>query len=104
MADIVKIGVLPVAHAQEAVEGAEIVITATSAREPVLFGELLSPGCHINAIGSNWARRREIDSTVLQYCSVIVTDSLEQARAEAGDFILPAEKGLFDWGQVHELA
>jgi alanine dehydrogenase len=104
MAHLLNIEVLPVTHAQEAVEGADIVVTATSAREPVLFGDWLPPGCHINAIGSNWARRREIDSTTLQLCSLIVTDSLEQAHAEAGDFILPAEEGLFDWGQVHELA
>ncbi len=104
MTHLLKVEVVPVAHAQEAVEGADIIITATSAREPVLFGEWLSPGCHINAIGSNWANRRELDSTILHYCSVIVTDSLEQARAEAGDFILAAEEGAFDWGQVHELA
>jgi alanine dehydrogenase len=104
MTHLLKVEVVPVAHAREAVEGADIVITATSAREPILVGQWLSPGCHINAIGSNWANRREIDSTAVQYCSVIVTDSLEQARAEAGDFILSAEEGVFDWGRVHELA
>lgn len=104
MTNLLKIEVVPVAHAQEAVEGADIVITATSAREPVLFGEWLAPGCHINAIGSNWASRRELDATTVHYCSVIVTDSQEQARAEAGDFILADEEGVFDWGRVHELA
>jgi ornithine cyclodeaminase/alanine dehydrogenase-like protein (mu-crystallin family) len=105
MMHILDIEVLPVAHAQDAVEGADIVITATSSGAPVLFGEWLTPGCHINAIGSNWAKRRELDSTVLQQCSLIVTDSLEQARIEAGDFILSEqEQSGFDWLQVHELS
>jgi ornithine cyclodeaminase/alanine dehydrogenase-like protein (mu-crystallin family) len=105
MMHILDIEVLPVAHARDAVEGADIVITATSSGAPVLFGEWLTPGCHINAIGSNWAKRRELDSTVLQQCSLIVTDSLEQARIEAGDFILSEqEQSGFDWLQVHELS
>lgn len=104
MTHVLKIKVVPVVHAQEAVEGADIVITATSSREPVLFGEWLPPGCHINAIGSNWARRREVTSSAVERCSLIVTDSLEQARAEAGDFIFPAQEGILDWKQVHELS
>lgn len=103
MTRILNIEVVPVAHAQDAVEGADIVITATSSGGPVLFGEWLAPGCHINAIGSNWPRRRELDPTVLRHCSLIVTDSLEQARVEAGDFILSEQSG-FDWLLVHELS
>lgn len=104
MTRVLNIEVLPVATAQLAVEGADIVITATSSREPVLYGKWLMPGCHINAIGSNWAHRREVDCTVLQRCSLIATDSLEQAHSEAGDLIIPASEGLFDWGTVHDLA
>jgi ornithine cyclodeaminase/alanine dehydrogenase-like protein (mu-crystallin family) len=104
MTRLLNIEVWPVTSTQEAVEGVDIVITATSAREPVLFGEWLMPGCHINAIGSNWAQRRELDCTTLQRCSLIVTDSLEQAHVEAGDLIIPANEGLFDWNRVHELA
>jgi alanine dehydrogenase len=80
------------------------VITATTATDPVVQGEWLRPGCHINAIGSNWARKREIDLATLQRCELIVTDSFDQAQKEAGDFILPASENLFDWGRVHELA
>lgn len=104
MTRLLGIDVKPVTTARQAVEMADIVITATSAREPVLHGEWVQPGCHINAIGSNWAQRRELDFTTLQRCSLIVTDSLDQARIEAGDFLIPANEGLFDWQRVNELA
>jgi len=103
MSRVLEIEVRPVASAREAVEPADILITATTAADPVLFGEWLRPGCHINAIGSNWSTKREIDLSTLQRSYLIVTDSLEQARAEAGDFIIPANDGLFDWAHVYEL-
>src|SRR5947209_1908791 len=99
-----NIEVRPVASAKLAVEDADIVITATTHPEPVLFGEWLKPGCHINAIGSNWANRREIDQLTVQRSNLIVTDSKEQALLEAGDLIIPANDGLLDWNNVHELA
>lgn len=98
------IEVRPVASAKLAVEDADIVITATTSPEPILFGEWLKPGCHINAIGSNWPNRREIDPLTLQRSNLIVTDSKEQALAEAGDLIMPANEGLLDWGNVYDLA
>ncbi len=98
-----NIEVRPVASPRQAVEEADIVITATTSLEPVFPGEWLKQGCHINAIGSNWAKKREIDLATLQRCGLIVTDSLEQAYVEAGDFIIPAEEGLFDWSRVCEL-
>lgn len=104
MSRVLQIEVRPAPNARQAVESADILITATSSPEPVLHGEWIKPGCHINAIGSNWPNRREIDQTTLQRCDLIATDSCEQARMEAGDLILPAEEGLFDWNRVVELA
>jgi len=98
------IEVRPVASAKLAIEDADIVITATTSPEPVLFGEWLKPGCHINAIGSNWANRREIDQLTLQRSNLIVTDSREQALTEAGDLIIAANEGLLDWSNVYELS
>ncbi|HLZ57453.1 MAG TPA: ornithine cyclodeaminase family protein [Ktedonosporobacter sp.] len=104
MARLLHIDVVPVSTARAAVEAADILITATTAWEPVFQGEWVQPGCHINAIGSNWPQRREIDSLTLQRCALIVADSLEQAQVEAGDLIIPADEGIFDWGMVRELA
>ncbi len=94
----------PVASARQAIEEADIVITATTSPKPILPGDWLKSGCHINAIGSNWANRRELDLATLQRSSVIVTDSKEQARTEAGDFIIPANQGLFDLSRVSDLS
>jgi ornithine cyclodeaminase/alanine dehydrogenase-like protein (mu-crystallin family) len=91
----------PVASAQEAVRGAAIVITATSARDPVLLGEWLEPGMHVNAVGSNHARRRELDSAAVVRAGRIVADSVEQARMESGD--LMQALGEADWDLVVEL-
>lgn len=99
-----SIEVVPVAGPRQAIENADIVITATTSPEPVLPGDWLKSGCHINAIGSNWPNRRELDVKTLQRSSVIVTDSKEQALEEAGDFIIPANEGLFDWDRVFDLS
>lgn len=99
-----QVKVTAVSSAREAVEEADIVVTATNSGEAVIAGEWLKPGCHVNAIGSNWARRREIDDETLERASLITTDSVEQARVEAGDLIIPANAGKFDWERVWELA
>ena len=104
MAQQLGIEVTAVDSAREVIEEADVVITATTAGEPVLSGEWIKPGCHINAIGSNWVRRREIDDETVQRASLIVTDSIEQARSEAGDLVIPANAGSLDWESVWELA
>ncbi len=89
--------------AQEAIEGVDIIITATTSREPVLLGAWLRPGVHINAIGSNWAHKREIDTEVVRRADRIVVDDLEQAKIEAGDLLGPVDEDLLDWEGVVEL-
>jgi alanine dehydrogenase len=95
--------VAPVESAQEAVDGADIVITATTSREPVLFGTWLRPGMHVNAIGSNWANRRELDSEAVSRAQRIAVDDLEQAKIESGDLIGAVEDEVMDWAGVVEL-
>jgi ornithine cyclodeaminase/alanine dehydrogenase-like protein (mu-crystallin family) len=81
----------------------QIVITATSAKDPVLLGEWLSPGAHVSAVGSNMLMKREIDDTVVSRSDVIVLDSIEQARIEAGDLLPVIERRLFRWEKAIEL-
>ncbi len=78
----------PAASAEEAVRGAGIVVTATSAEQPVLRGEWLEPGAHLNAVGSNRPERRELDGEAVRRADLIVIDSIEQGRLEAGDLLL----------------
>src|SRR6266567_1682115 len=80
--------------AEQAVRGSEIVVTATNAKEPVLAAAWISPGTHINAMGSNQAQRRELPPDLILRADLIAVDSLEQARMESGDLLLaldPAE-------------
>jgi alanine dehydrogenase len=81
----------------------DIVVTATTARDPVLRGEWLRAGALVCAIGANDPRHRELDNAVLERAAFVCCDSREQARLESGDLIEPAEAGVLDWLEVHEL-
>jgi alanine dehydrogenase len=76
------------AAAADAVAQADIICTTTAAREPVLSGEWLRPGAHINAIGSSTPDARELDTAAVARARVFV-DSIEAARLEAGDLLIP---------------
>ncbi len=98
-----NVDVRGVDSAEEAVRDADIVITATTSRDPVLRGEWLAPGAHINAVGANRAEARELDDDAVIRSAVICVDSIEQAKIEAGDLISPIQRGLFGWEHVSEL-
>jgi ornithine cyclodeaminase len=69
----------------------------------VLEGRWIAPGVHVNAAGSNALQRAELDVEAVRRAGLIVTDSLEQARAECGDLVAPLEQGVVRWDDVHEL-
>lgn len=95
--------VAAVASAEEAVEDVDIIITITTAREPVLRGAWLRPGVHINAAGSNAATRRELDADAVARSAVIAVDDLAQARLECGDLIQAEAAGVPAWDRAVEL-
>lgn len=77
---------------EEAVRGADIVVTATSSREPVLRREWLSPGVHINAVGSSIAAARELDGETVAAASLFV-DRRESTVNESGDYLFALREG-----------
>jgi ornithine cyclodeaminase/alanine dehydrogenase-like protein (mu-crystallin family) len=87
MTEGLGIPVQPAESAGEAVRDVDIICTATTASQPVLHGKDLSAGMHINAIGANHAHKRELDDQAVAAADVIVVDSIEQSRQEAGDLI-----------------
>lgn len=87
----------------EAAAEADILITITSSREPVLQGGWIRPGTHVNAAGGNSVLRRELDDEALVRASLIAVDSLDQSRIEAGELIAAVEKGLLTWEEIREL-
>jgi alanine dehydrogenase len=83
-------GIDAATSAEEAVRGADVVVTATTSPTPVLFGEWLAPGVHINAVGAPRPDWRELDDGVLSRAKVYV-DSREAAMKESGDVIAAGE-------------
>lgn len=87
----------------EAVKGAHVINLITKAVEPVLRGEWLEPGQHINAAGSNALLRRELDVATVKRCDYITVDSRGTARNECGDLFPAVESGLLDWDTLVEI-
>lgn len=96
------VAVEAVDSAEAAVRGLDIVITATTAREPVLKGEWLADGCHVNLVGSNFLAKAEADVDVFRRASLVSVDSKEQARLEAGDLLAPLNQHVLSWADVFD--
>ncbi len=84
--------------AEEAVCDADVVVTVTSAREPILKGSWLKPGCHVNAVGAPRPDWRELDDDVMSH--VLFVDSRAGALKEAGDVILSGAKIYAEIGEA----
>lgn len=96
--------VVPVATPEDAATGLDIVITATSSREPVLFGAWLSEGAHVNLVGSNFLAKAEADVEVFRRAKLVTVDSKDQAKLEAGDFDAALKEGVLHWPTISEFA
>ena len=83
---------------------ADVVVTVTTSRDPVLRGEWLRPGALVCAVGANRLQSRELDNAVLERATFVCCDAKEQVRVEGGDLAEPVEQGVLDWLEVHELA
>jgi len=104
MAERLNIPIYPVESSGAAVRSADVVCTATTSSQPVVLGEDLPHGVHINAIGANHANKRELDAVAISRANLIFVDSVAQSRQEAGDLIIPFEKDAGQWQKVRELA
>jgi len=87
-----SISIEPVAEAQRAVEGADLICTCTSSPNPVLFGAWIAAGAHVNAVGACFAATRELDTPAVVRSRLYV-DRRESALAESGDFLIPKGEG-----------
>ncbi|MDX2438212.1 MAG: ornithine cyclodeaminase family protein [Acidobacteriota bacterium] len=87
------------ADVRSAVAGADVICTTTSARKPILLGEMLDPGMHINAVGASVPSWREIDPGVVPLVALF-TDRRESLQNEAGEYIEAVEEGLITSGLV----
>jgi alanine dehydrogenase len=103
MSALVGAEVRPVAEPRAAADGADIVITATSSREPVLLGEWLAPGMHLNVVGSNSLLKREIDDSVVERSDLVVVDDRDAVPLEGGDLLGALERGRVFHEALREL-
>lgn len=83
----------PVATNEEAVRDADLIVTATSSQQPVINKDWISPGAHVNAIGTHSPASREIDGATMAAAKIFV-DRRESAVNESGDYLLAAKEGL----------
>jgi alanine dehydrogenase len=104
MSERLGLKVRSTASAAEAVHDADIVCTATTSSQPVVRGADLAARLHINAIGANHAHKRELDDEAVASADVIVVDSVEQSRQEAGDLILAFHGDESCWTGVKRLS
>jgi len=83
---------------ETAVRGADVIVTATNALEPILRGEWLKPGAHVNAVGSPLPNRRELDDTAMRH--TLIVDSREAVLKESGDVILSGAPIYAEIGEI----
>jgi ornithine cyclodeaminase/alanine dehydrogenase-like protein (mu-crystallin family) len=104
MTERLRVPIAPVSTAEEAVRGADIVVTATTSSTPVVLGRWLAPGAHVNAIGANFPQKRELDDEAIHRAGIIAADSREQSKLEAGDLIQVFGDDLSRWSALRELS
>ncbi len=104
MAAETGVEVVPVEKPEDAARGLDIVITATTSREPVLLGAWVAEGAHLNLVGSNFLAKTETDVDVFRKATLVTVDSKDQAKLEAGDFVAPLDAGVLHWSEVRDFA
>lgn len=104
MTERIGVPVQAVSSASDAVREADIVVTATTTATPVVSGADLARAVHINAIGANHAHKSELDAEAVASADVIVVDSVEQSRQEAGDLIIAFHGDEICWTGVKKLS
>lgn len=93
-----ELGATAVDRPESAVRGADVVVTATAAHEPILEGAWLKPGAHVNAVGSSRPDWRELDDAAM--ANVVVVDSREAAAVEAGDVLIAKAPIYAEIGEI----
>jgi ornithine cyclodeaminase/alanine dehydrogenase-like protein (mu-crystallin family) len=89
-------------NARDAVQAADVIVTATRSTTPLFDGTHMKPGAFVAAIGSSKPDARELDDVVLARASMLIVESLVQAQVEGGDLLM-ARPGIVDWDRVVEL-
>jgi ornithine cyclodeaminase/alanine dehydrogenase-like protein (mu-crystallin family) len=103
LAEHLGINAVAAASAEEAVRGAQVVITMTNSAQPVLEAGWVEPGALVIGAGCNLPTKSELPPELVERAEVVVVDQLEVARLESGDLLLAEASGHFDWDRTVEL-
>ena len=103
LAEDLRVTTNAVRSAEEAVRGADVVVTITPSAEPVIDAASVEPHALVIAAGSNFASRAEIPADLVARAHTVVVDQLAAARLESGDLLQAEAAGLFDWAGAVEL-
>jgi len=85
---------------QKLIDDADIIVCATSSKDPLFPGESIKPGTHISSIGSHLPTHRELDEVLVNLANVLAAGSKDACLNEAGDFIIPIKQGKLDAGRI----
>jgi ornithine cyclodeaminase/alanine dehydrogenase-like protein (mu-crystallin family) len=102
-ADQLGVETIAAGSAELAVRGADVVITVTPSKSPVIEAEWIEPGALVVAAGSNWRNKAEIPPDLVAKAQTVVVDQLAAAQLESGDLIAAHDAGKFDWSRAVEL-
>ena len=100
MSEQLNINVTATESPQQCIENANVVVTITSSKTPVIQAAWVRAGTHINAAGNNSWLKRELDVTTVKKCDVITTDDVDQAKIECGELMRASEAGYVNWDDV----
>jgi ornithine cyclodeaminase len=95
---------VPAATPEQAVDGADVVVTVTASSEPLFRADVVGNRTLLCAVGATKHDRRELGADVVARCSAVVCDDVAGSRLECGDLIDAAARGAFDWEQAIELS
>lgn len=102
--DKLGVEVVPAGSAKAAVADADVVVTITSSKKPILEGDWLKEGAHVNLVGAMKPTSREVDDRTLQRASLLTVDDWEQAHLEAGEYIEATAAGVISWEDIREIS
>ena len=100
MASSLQLDIIRAASADQVLEEADIICTASSSPTPVFDGGKVREGTHINSVGSHTLRARELDTAIIKR-SKIIADSYDACLNEAGDIMIPIQEGAIDKSHLH---
>jgi ornithine cyclodeaminase/alanine dehydrogenase-like protein (mu-crystallin family) len=103
MSERLGVNVVAVDSKEAAAEGMDVLVAVTSSVEPVITGDMVEPGMHINAAGNNSWMKRELDTAAIVKADLVACDDIDQTKIECGELMRAAELGHFAWESLVRL-